>query len=446
MRRLAAAWRRYWFSPTPLLDIAFARIAIVGFQLWAIGRPWYRAQLQARTLLPDSLYDPLPILHLIVLPFGWTYRPGAVALDAALYATIAMGVLAFVGLWTRYSLAFFALGCAFLQAFLYSFGDFHHPEAVVIIALGLLALAPAGGALSVDDLRRRLGRASTAGSFLNFDLKHEESRRAGWPLKTVGWVFVLVYASAAYFKLRNGGFDWTNGYTLRYWLLQDAVRHDNPLGYWAAGQQPVAVLLSWGSVVVEGTFVMVMLLPITRWFYLPAGAGMHLGIEALMRASFESYLFAYSVFIPWRDGLERAARRFGRPEQSVAVLFDDRCTLCIRSATFLRYWDWLERLQLQPLQEAVANPDPSTGVGLPPGIDREVLAREMHVILPDGSVERGFTGWRRLLRELPPLWPLVPILHLPGADRVGRFVYRLSARRRSRILRDGGGCALHSDR
>lgn len=446
LNRLLAAWRNYWFAPTPLLNVAVARIAIVGFQLWWIGRSSYGAELQARTLLPDSLYDPLPILHLIVLPFGWTYRPGAVALDVALYGTIALGILAFVGLFTRASLALFALGCAFLQAFLYSFGDFHHPEAVVIIALGLLALSPAGGALSVDDLRRRLARATEAGRFLDFDLKNQESRRAGWPLKTVGWVFVLVYASAAYFKLRNGGFDWPNGYTLRYWLLQDAVRHDNALGYWVAGQQLIAVVASWGSLLFEATFVMVMLFPITRWIYLPAGAGMHLGIEALMKASFESFLFAYSVFVPWRAGLEWAAERFGRPAQRVTVLFDERCALCIRSMTFLRYWDWLERLRLQPLQKAAAPDASSSAAGLPPENDPGEHPGEMLVIVPGGSVERGFFGWRRLLRELPPLWPLVPILYLPGAGRVGALVYREIARRRRRDLCDGVGCALHSGR
>lgn len=440
MNRLAAAWRRYWFTPAPLLDLAFARIAIVGFQLWYVARPAYGAAIRARTALPDALYDPLPLLHLFVLPIDWNLRPGEGTLEVVLLVTTVAGALALIGLLTNLALLAFALGCAFLQAFHYSFGDFHHPEAVLIIALGLLALSPAGGVLSVDDLRRRLRRARRAHEVPELDLKREESQWAGWPLKLTGWVFVMVYASAAYFKLRNAGLDWVNGYTLRYRIVEDALRWDLPLGLWVAEHHWLAVLMSWTSLVFEATFVLVMLFPVMRWLYVPLGSAFHLGIEAVMGASFQGYLAAYTVFVPWRDALERLAGRFGRRERRPVVLYDADCGLCIRSITWLSYWDWLDRLEPRP-QADVASGD--AGATAAPGLDFDELRRAMHVVLPDGNVERGFFAFRRLLRELPPLWPLLPVFHLPGAGFMGPRVYRWVARRRHRRLCDTVACRMH---
>lgn len=440
MKQLAAAWRRYWFAPAPLLDLAFARIAIVGFQLWFVARPGYGATLRARTALPDSLYDPIPLLHLFVVPAGWTFRPGEGMLEFVLLVTIAAGVLALIGLFTNTALVTFAVGCAFLQSFLYSFGDFHHPEAVIVIALGLLAVSPAGGVLSVDDLRRRLRRAGETRSVPDFDLKGEESEWAGWPLKLIGWVFVLIYASAAYFKLRSAGLDWVNGYTLRYPLVRDALRWDLPLGLWIAEHHYLAQLMSWTSLVFETTFVLVMLFPITRWLYVPLGSAFHLGIYAAMGATFQGYVAAYSVFVPWRDALDRLARRFGRRDKRPVVLYDAGCGLCIRSITWLRYWDWLERLDLRPLADATH--DEGGGMATA-GLEPEELRRAMHVLLPDGNVESGFFAFRRLLRELPPVWPLLPVFHLPGAGLVGPRIYRWIARRRHRRLCDAADCRMH---
>jgi predicted DCC family thiol-disulfide oxidoreductase YuxK len=388
----------------------------------------------ARTELSDALYDALPILHALVAPIGWTFRPGAEFVEIVLFLTIAAGALGLIGLFTNAALLVFALGCAFLQSFLYSFGDFHHPEAVLIIALGLLALSPAGGALSVDDLRRRFRDARKAGRFLDFDLKRAESAFAAWPLKLTGWVFVLIYASGAYFKLRNAGLDWANGYTLSYRMMEDALRWDIPLGAWLSAHHPLMVGMSWLTLVFEATFVLAMLVPITRWIYVPLGASFHLGIYYTMGATFQGYVAAYSVFVPWRDGLERLARRFGRLEKRPVVMYDVACPLCIRSATFLRYWDWLERLEFRPLQDV----DASTG------LDSDELRREMHVVFPDGSVERGFFAFRRLLRELPPLWWLRPVFHLPGAGSLGPRLYARVARRRRRLECDGDGCTVHT--
>jgi predicted DCC family thiol-disulfide oxidoreductase YuxK len=46
-----------------------------------------------------------------------------------------------------------------------------------------------------------------------------------------------------------------------------------------------------------------------------------------------------------------------------------------------------------------------------------------------------------LSRRLPLLWPLAPLLHLPGTARLWRWMYRQVARRRYRL----GGRSCESD-
>lgn len=437
VRNPVAAWRRYWFAPAPCFDLAMTRIVVVAYQLWHITRPGYRGQLVGRTALPDALYDPLPVLHLLLWPAGWAYRPDAVVLDVVLLATVAAGALALIGLLTNGALIAFALGCVFLQSFLWSFGDFHHPETVPVIALGLLALSPAGAVLSVDDFRRRLRGVTSGAGTLDFDLKHVESPYAGWALKLIGWFLVLVYASAAYSKLSTAGLEWFDGYTLRWYIARDGLRWNVPAGVWLSGHHATVVLLSWMTLVVEAGFVLVMLFPVTRWLFLPMGAGFHLGIYYFIRARFFGWVAAYSALVPWRDGLERAASRLGRPSQPVVVLFDGACSLCRRSMVLARYWDWLERVQVRRLQDERGEDRRLAG------LDPDALRREMHVVAPDGEIRTGFFGFRRLLRELPPLWPVLPFFYLPGASRLGPAVYRRVAARRNRRLCDGDECAVH---
>jgi hypothetical protein len=89
----------------------------------------------------------------------------------------------------------------------------------MIITLVILALSPAGGVLSADDLWQRLRRHIRRGRFEVFNIMEEESALARWPLLLVQWMFALIYLSAAAAKLAESGLDWMNGYTLGHYIL-----------------------------------------------------------------------------------------------------------------------------------------------------------------------------------------------------------------------------------
>ncbi|HXK61989.1 MAG TPA: hypothetical protein PLP42_19050 [Acidobacteriota bacterium] len=293
-------WQRYWFSPGALVNLAIVRILAVGYQLWYLLTFNNLALLAERASLPDNLYAPVLALRIMLLPFGSGYRPSFELLEVVFWITVAAGGLALVGFRTNLSLVVFTIGALFIQTFVYSFGDFHHPEAILIMALALLALSPSGEVLSVDHWLRQRRRGRRA--FDVWDLSNQTSVLATWPLLLTQWLFSLIYFSAALSKVLNSGLDWMNGYTLRYYML---TATPTPADDWLPmllGQNFLVVtLLSWAVILFEGTFFLVLIFPRLAWIYVPIGIGMHASIQLMGMAPFPQYMLLYSVFVPWDD-------------------------------------------------------------------------------------------------------------------------------------------------
>ncbi|HEX5491514.1 MAG TPA: HTTM domain-containing protein [Candidatus Udaeobacter sp.] len=307
-RQLSKAWTRYWFRFSSLVYLALLRIVAVGAQLvMLLFEPGYSLrQLASVASLPDSMYHPLPALQLFLLPFGSDARPSLGCLTVVYWITAVAGIGGLVGWRSRFSLFIFAAGNTFLQAFAYSFGDLHHREALMIITLWLLALSPSGNALSLDShlAHRNSARPKTV---------QKRSMFAAWPLLLVQNLFGLVYLDAALRKLYAGGVEWMNGYTLQYYLYSDASRRDSAFGLWLARQHTAACVLSWVTILWEGTFFLVLIFPRLIWIYLPLGIGLHAGMALAGIASFPQFIALYAVFIPllWKYGGRSLAIKCG---------------------------------------------------------------------------------------------------------------------------------------
>jgi hypothetical protein len=351
--RLWRAWERYWFRSAPLFDLGFVRLIAVGFQLYHLATIQPRSLFGQLAALPDFLYAPLAVLRVLTLPFGWRYRPPEDVIMGVYWLTLVVGVLAFVGYRTTISLVFFTAGNVFMQAFEYSFNEIHHAEAIVMITLAVLALSPAGGAVSVDDLLRRL-RDVNRGLRVPGDPLSGESRFARWPLLVVQWMFALIYLSAAYHKLTSSGLDWMNGWTLQYYVLQDAMRWgsnvsgigsghspDPGVGLWIGQYHTIATVMSWGSILFEMTFWVVLVIPRLAPLYLSIGAGFHLAVYVLQRAPFLSFVWLYAVFVPWSEVFRRAGAWLVRRTSRPVLCYDPASPRSVRRATLIRYFDWL---------------------------------------------------------------------------------------------------------
>ena len=214
--------------------------------------------------------------------------------------------MSLIGLFTNASLIVLAFCSAYLQAFLYSFGDFHHVEEVMLIALSVLALSPSGRVLSIDWLRKH-ARHESLDSVV--ELKNEY---AGWPIKLIQWFFVLMYLSAVTMKLSASGHDWANGFTLQYYLISDGLRNDNPLSLWFSQYHTLVYIMQNVAVFFQATFTLPVLFPRLRWIYVPLGLIFHVGILLTLTAPFFTWIGLYSVFIPWSQAVQYGRRYLHR--------------------------------------------------------------------------------------------------------------------------------------
>ena len=116
----------------------------------------------------------------------------------------------------------------------------------------------------------------------------------------------------------------------------------------------------------------------------------------------------------------------------IDIAFDGLCVFCRRSVRVLRVLDLRRRLVFHD------------------STDRKLVLRQLPALagadldaamwaLTRGRTYRGFYAFRRIAWAVPPLWPLVPLLHLPGVSVVGERVYDWVARNRSQLgCRVGG--------
>jgi predicted DCC family thiol-disulfide oxidoreductase YuxK len=411
----------YWFTPAPLLNLAIVRVLTVGFQLfWLVEHGLYTSVV-GQAQKPEIFYQPLPVLRVMLL--GTSYMPSVEVISLIFALTLAAGLLALIGFKTRPALGLFALGSLFITAFNYSFGDFHHPEAIVLISLVVLALSPCGQMLSVDSFEWGRRKAIQPNGFAPSHPTQETSEMARWPILLIQWTLVLIYLSAFISKIVRDDslLHWLNGYTLRYYMLQDGLRWQSDLGVFLSQYHVLAVLLSIGTVVFEAAFVLLIFFPRLAWLFLPFGTVFHLSIYIIQRAPFFSFIVAYSVFVPWARAFDYLSTRLRKTE----IFYDGQCPLCRQSMYTLNYFDWLERVTYRDL-----NSEWMRLAAQHPEITLDEARREMIVLRPDGKLEKGFFAFRYLWARIPVFMPFALIAHLPFAGIIGPRVYGFVAARR----------------
>lgn len=324
MRRLITALDRYWFAPASLRDLALVRILAFGTQtlFFLLFPGGYLRSLpdqihQAQVGTP--LYQPIAALKVLLLPWGpWgEVQPSATFLTVTFGVAVVAGVLATIGLYARATMLCAAAANTLLVAHYYSYGEFHHAEALMMIALNVLAVAPSTQVWSVDAARRRRrARGAPSGPSAPAD-DYESSVFARWPLRLMQWLLALGYLSAAGSKLYYGGLGWVNGYTLTYHFLSEAVRSNRETALFLASLPPwTHIVPSIFALLFELTFVVAVLVPRTAWLYVVAGATFHLAVYATMRFAFFQTIVLYCVFVEslrlyWPKALRSPLRRSG---------------------------------------------------------------------------------------------------------------------------------------
>lgn len=125
-------------------------------------------------------------------------------------------------------------------------------------------------------------------------------------------------------------------------------------------------------------------------------------------------------------GRRRPRERTAPPGRHV-VLYDGDCPFC--SSQIRRLLALAKRGAL----EALSIRDPSIPERFP-GLSAEALAREMHLVLPDGRVVAGFEAAVRAVATRPFPGALAYLYYVPGLRQLFDFAYAAIARNRYRIF------------
>jgi hypothetical protein len=304
LMNIKSAWNRFWFSEGSYFDLAVLRIIAVGTQLFYLLNETFSTLAYVYTL-PRAIYHPLFVLRPFVWPWGLTTPPPSQVMFGIYGLSVFLGFASLFGLFTNVSMLLFAICCIVLQAFVFSFGQFHHPEAIMLIALLAIALGPAGKVLSVDSLIRQ-PRGGVPMPLLDYS-----GEFAGWPVRFIQCLFPLVYISAAIAKLSYNHYslDWANGYTLQYYFIQDHIRKDLPLAFWASQYHTLILLSQYVVLLYQCTYWLVVPYPKLRWLYLPVGFTFHLANYLILYAPFPQWIALLAAYIPWSVAVRRLASK-----------------------------------------------------------------------------------------------------------------------------------------
>jgi vitamin K-dependent gamma-carboxylase-like protein len=239
-------------------------------------------------------HQPLIRLVTAIVPRDVLFTPGG--LTAVYWVSMAAGVLAVIGLFTRSSLFVYGLGYAFFVSHAYSYADVHHREALYAMFVLALALSPAGDRLSIDALLRRRRAERTGGA-----APADQSDMAMWPLRFLHVLLAMTYFSTGITKLLSGGLRWINGYTLQNAIFSDAINRGIPLGIWLSHQHTLCILLSIGTILFEIFFFVSLFLPRLAPLFFLSGLLFHLGLYLTSGHPFFEHMLLNTTLLLFAD-------------------------------------------------------------------------------------------------------------------------------------------------
>ena len=110
------------------------------------------------------------------------------------------------------------------------------------------------------------------------------------------------------------------------------------------------------------------------------------------------------------------------------VIYDGDCQFCRRSLALVKKLDWLGRLAYVDVRDA------SQPLLQQPPVAGAPLLEQMHVLTPRGRFYAGYRAIRAIAWRVPLLWPVAPLLYLPGMTWLGQRLYLWVARNRFNLI------------
>jgi predicted DCC family thiol-disulfide oxidoreductase YuxK len=304
----------------------------------------------------------------------------------------------------------------------------HHRNSLILnsgdtflrLATFFMMFAPAGAALSLDRLMR-IARGKEEG---------EPEPRAPWAQRLIQCQLAFLYLYAFVWKVLGS-----------MWLSGTAVYYTSRIAEFWRFKLPYVFehiwtikLWTWATLVIELALGTLVWIKEFKYWVLLAGVLLHLGIDYTMNIPLFGYTMmgAYILFVEpedlrrffgWVTGRFNRATKF---EEPIPVLYDGKCSFCIRALNVVRRLDVLGRLEFFPMHEAATQEKF-------PDFDPKRGEKEMLVRTGSGWLG-GFFAFRYLARHLPLFWPILPLLFVGPVRTTGDRLYQRIAARRYCIL------------
>ena len=138
-RRLADEWMCFWFEPVPASNLAISRLTFFGL-LWLLYVPY---DFRGWADVSPALFEPIWLFENERVPdlTSSMPRPSSACSCLGVLSRVSMPIAAVLGL--------------YLLGLPHNFGQTYHFDAMIVIAIGILACSRAGDALSIDQAMRR---------------------------------------------------------------------------------------------------------------------------------------------------------------------------------------------------------------------------------------------------------------------------------------------------
>jgi len=133
--------------------------------------------------------------------------------------------------------------------------------------------------------------------FLIRETKQDYPIQSSWPLQWIRIVIASTYLLAGLEKLFTSGSDWLAPETLRGYLFL----HQSSLGLWISKFPLVIILVSTLALAFQLGFILIILFPKRKLWFLSAGIGFHFGTVLLMDVGdfLTPWIFVYLFFVDW---------------------------------------------------------------------------------------------------------------------------------------------------
>jgi hypothetical protein len=296
-------WVRFWFTPVAAFNLGVSRALFFGcLFLIYVGEDFSQW-----STVSSAYWIPIPLFTALHLePLGAATLQSLQLIWRAALVFSALGILSRASMTVAFALGLYLLGLP------HNFGQTYHFDALLVIAMGILACSRAGDAFSVD-------------AWLSDPAAPAVSSEYTWPIRAIWVAMSLVFFAAGLAKLRYGGIEWVTSQNMSI-LLTRALYHvsdADPLtraGLWIARHHALSSAVAAAAVTIEVAFPLALVSRKARVVLVPAAFGMLIGIRALMGPTFGGFLVANVFWVPWDTVAARAAAwaRAARQSGSVA--------------------------------------------------------------------------------------------------------------------------------